>query len=750
MTAAPAAHVSAVDRRFLAALYGLVLLSVAVMCYLYEDPTALVLAAAAAVVSWLLVDSPRGRALPKLAINSFLVLIALNFWREVWDGESFNLMNSLGHFIVGLLICKFFEQKRPRDVAQIFVLSLLLVVASAMYSSTLSFALLLIVYFAALVYTAVLLNLRLHTQAVTSGWRVPAVFPANGRDPRLTRDIRLTTIRAVLVLLPLATVVFLAIPRTRGNAFFSRLNAGATFQTGFSEEVRFQDYGRLNQSDAVALDVSFYQKGVNVGAEIVEPYFRGLTLEIYDSRYGRWSHDRHADEDVSVKLDNDGYALLAPPTAYLEAEPLVQEYRISTPKRDFLFHVSPVLSVTVPKQQEVYFSRNAMVIQAGQRPGPATYRVESLGRAGEPLHTPDVPHRPPETDAPSGEIQAMARRLAGDQLPPAGVALTPEQMQAIASRFETYLRLNYPYSLEFTRGDNDLEPITDFLLNHKETGGHCEYFAASMVMLCRSVNIEARMVTGYHGGEFNSLSNSFTVLQRHAHAWAEYYVPGIGWVHSDPSPISATSSYSGSMLARWAMELRQIVQNVWLTSVVTFDNESRQRVAAWIGELLGAYKRMDIWQADIWTKVLFGISSLGIPAVLFYAWRSIERDRRARALLGPARRHARLSGDGVFLEELLRLIARRLATDGAPEAAARRHARRLDQTPREFIDTAAPVLGPAAEDARWLVGTFYSLRFGGIAVTPEVRKQIAQAMRRVREAVRIPVEAVPVSAAGRP
>jgi transglutaminase-like putative cysteine protease len=724
-----------VDRRFIAALYGLVLLSIGIMCHLQEDATALLIASAAATASWLVVDSPRGRPLPKLVINILLVLIALNFWREAWDGESFNLMTSLGHFIVGLLLCKFFELKRPRDIAQMFVLSLLLVVASSMYSSAISFALLLAIYFAALVYTTVLLNLRLQSQAVTARRRMPAVFPVNGQQRLLARDIRLTTVRAVLLLIPLATVIFLALPRTRGSSLFSHLSASGTFQTGFSEEVHFQEYGQLNQSDAVALEVSFYQHGTNVGAQIVDPYFRGVTLEIYDARFGRWSRDRHAADDTPIRLDADSYAFL-PSLSPTTTDPLVQEYRVSSPRREFLFHVAPAVAVTVPKQDEISYSRESMILQAGQRPGPVSYRIESSGRPNTTVLAGSPPRRPPESDAPTAEIQGLARRIAGDALPPTGTPMTAEQIQMIASRFETYLRLNYPYSLEFTRIDRNLEPITDFLLNHQQAGGHCEYFAASMVMLCRSVNIEARMVTGYHGGEFNSLANSFTVLQRHAHAWAEYYVPDLGWVQSDPSPITPSVSYSNSLLARWALEFRQIVQNTWLTSFVTFDNESRQRIVAWIHDILGAVQRLDIWQADLWTKLILAASTLGIAAVVFYVWRRIRREQAARALLGPACRHARLTGDGIFLEELLRLISRRAVADGTANGASRAASRRIDQTPREFIDAYAPLLGPAADDARWLVSTFYGIRFGGTPVTADVRKQIAQAMRRVRDALR--------------
>lgn len=732
------------DRRFLAALYGLVLLCVAVFCQLHETFTPLVLTGAAMVVASLIIDSSRGRPLPKLVINTFLVGVALNFWREASDGESFNLMTSLGHFIIGLLICKFFERKTPRDVAQVLVLSLLIVVASTMYSTAMSFAAILVAYFGMLIYTVILLHLRMQTSEVTTRRRMPSHLLANGQHRWFARDVRMTTFRALVVLVPVALVVFLIVPRTRGGSFLMRWSAGGTFQTGFSEEVRFQEYGRLNQSDAIALEVWFYQNKVNVGAEIVDPYFRGVTLEVYNEDTGRWIHER-SDVLEEVPME-EGYGMLSPPSFYSQVYPLEQVYKVAAPFREYLFHVGTPIGVSAPKQRSLLFSRRSLVLKANDRFGPSLYTIEALPRPDPTLYPADPPRRPPESDAPTAQIRELALRLVGDMLPadgagaaPAGGAgLTPERIQAIAGRFESYLRSTYPYSLEFRREDKDLEPITDFLLNHKESGGHCEYFAAAMVMLCRSVNIEARMVTGYHGGEFNSLSNSFTVLQRHAHAWTEYYIPGQGWVHCDPSPISLSSNYSGSMWRRWMQELSQIIQNAWLSAVVTFDNESRQAIAAWFSNLLSAYQRTDIWKADLLTRLMFGLPAMGLVAVFYWAVRRIRQEREQRAILGPLRKFGRLTGDSLFMDELFRLVGRKVREVSSRETASAKAQRRPDETPLEYIAAAAPVLGPVSDDAQWLVSTFYSMRFGGISMTPALRRQIAQTMRRVKIALHPP------------
>jgi transglutaminase-like putative cysteine protease len=65
--------------------------------------------------------------------------------------------------------------------------------------------------------------------------------------------------------------------------------------------------------------------------------------------------------------------------------------------------------------------------------------------------------------------------------------------------------------------------------------GFCEHFAGSFVFLMRAAGIPARVVTGYQGGETNDLGGYFIVRQSDAHAWAEVWLQGQGWVRVDPT-----------------------------------------------------------------------------------------------------------------------------------------------------------------------------------------------------------------------
>jgi transglutaminase-like putative cysteine protease len=99
------------------------------------------------------------------------------------------------------------------------------------------------------------------------------------------------------------------------------------------------------------------------------------------------------------------------------------------------------------------------------------------------------------------------------------------------ARIQRYLQSNHHYSLEVDPGDGD--PVSSFIL--KKLDGHCEYFAASTVVLARAAGIPARYVVGYYAHE-KAGDGGTVVRERDAHAWAECWVDGAGWVTVDATP----------------------------------------------------------------------------------------------------------------------------------------------------------------------------------------------------------------------
>ncbi|MCF8211775.1 MAG: DUF3488 and transglutaminase-like domain-containing protein, partial [Rhodoferax sp.] len=110
----------------------------------------------------------------------------------------------------------------------------------------------------------------------------------------------------------------------------------------------------------------------------------------------------------------------------------------------------------------------------------------------------------------------------------------------------------YTYTLE--PGVFGQHTADEFWFDRKE--GFCEHIASSFAILMRALDIPARVVTGYQGGEVNSVDDYWTVRQSDAHAWTEVWVAERGWVRVDPTSAVApgrTGSFQRLEAPRGAM-----------------------------------------------------------------------------------------------------------------------------------------------------------------------------------------------------
>jgi transglutaminase-like putative cysteine protease len=103
-----------------------------------------------------------------------------------------------------------------------------------------------------------------------------------------------------------------------------------------------------------------------------------------------------------------------------------------------------------------------------------------------------------------------------------------------AAVLEAYLR-QFPYSLKVPGPPSDRDAVDYFLFDLKK--GYCDYYASAMVMMARAAGLPARLVEGYSEGIYDQMEGQFVVRASNAHAWAEIYFPGIGWVEFEPTPI---------------------------------------------------------------------------------------------------------------------------------------------------------------------------------------------------------------------
>jgi len=142
--------------------------------------------------------------------------------------------------------------------------------------------------------------------------------------------------------------------------------------------------------------------------------------------------------------------------------------------------------------------------------------------------------------------------------------------RAIAAKIISYLQQNHTYTLDPpppAQFDEELEyyldPVEEFLL-YENTQGNCEYFASAMIMLCRSLHLQARLALGYLMQEYIPELDYYLVRQRDAHSWVEIYTADADWISFDPtppalvSPASQSRSYLAHALYRLSVNLEAL------------------------------------------------------------------------------------------------------------------------------------------------------------------------------------------------
>lgn len=203
----------------------------------------------------------------------------------------------------------------------------------------------------------------------------------------------------------------------------------------------------------------------------------------------------------------------------------------------------------------------------------------------------------------------------------------------------------YTYTLEpGVYGQNTAD---EFWFDKKE--GFCEHIASSFVILMRALDVPARIVTGYQGGEQNSVDGFWTIRQSDAHAWAEVWYEGRGWVRVDPtsavSPgrtgafqrLAAPQNVVGQVLTnlspRFSLQLRatwEAINNSWSQWVLNYTQSKQLSLLKDIG-----------FKSPSWEDLSYVLIGIVIVVSLFGAvwglWERTQHDPWLR-LLGKARK----------------------------------------------------------------------------------------------------------------
>jgi hypothetical protein len=207
------------------------------------------------------------------------------------------------------------------------------------------------------------------------------------------------------------------------------------------------------------------------------------------------------------------------------------------------------------------------------------------------------------------------------------------------------------------------DALDDFLFRRR--AGFCEHYAAAFTTLMRAAWLPARIVVGYHGGQYNSVGHYIIVRQYHAHAWCEVWLAGAGWLRVDPTDAIAPERVSSSLAtalrpspertgttgvsdtAWWRTATGQLglawdsISYRWDLHVQNFDEDQQRTFLASLGFSIGSRLRMLLWSA----------LGAGLLLALLVAWHHLPRGRNGDAALRAYERLcARLAAAGVTRE----------------------------------------------------------------------------------------------------
>jgi hypothetical protein len=253
------------------------------------------------------------------------------------------------------------------------------------------------------------------------------------------------------------------------------------------------------------------------------------------------------------------------------------------------------------------------------------------------------------------------------------------------------------------------DTVDDFLFVTRE--GFCEHFSSAFVYLMRAAGVPARVVTGYQGGEVNYVDRIITVRQSDAHAWAEVYLAGRGWVRVDPTaaavPGRVESGIARAVRAGDPLPLLMRPQLEWLRGLRANWEALAHRWNVWVLGY-GVERQRDLMlrigmrDAD-WRKLTAAMATtLGAFTLLLLAW-SLRRFARADRV-----------------QRAWEAFARKLARGGLVRAP--------HEGPRDFARRAAERLPAARPGIEAIAELYLAARYG----RAPSRERIAELERRVR------------------
>jgi transglutaminase-like putative cysteine protease len=273
-------------------------------------------------------------------------------------------------------------------------------------------------------------------------------------------------------------------------------------------------------------------------------FWRGETFDLWDGR--TWTRS----EPQRYAVAPDGTVLPGVDDLGVNGDDeFTQRIRIEADFADVVYSASSPVRVEARRALAQRFDGTLSTAGFAMGRG-ATYTVTSRRTALSPELLREAGRQPaPEALAAryAAEPTATPRVLEAARQVTEGIPSTYDQVLAL----ERWMGARTEYSLDAPLSPTGVDVVDHFLFESRQ--GWCEQIASSLVVLARANGIPARLVSGFVPDERDPVTGTFVVRARDAHAWAEVWFAGVGWVPFDPTadvPLAGADE-SGDTLGEW-------------------------------------------------------------------------------------------------------------------------------------------------------------------------------------------------------
>jgi hypothetical protein len=597
-----------------------------------------------------------------------------------------SLLDGLVRLLLILLLYRLFTRRSLRDVRDAAFLSFFMLVAASAVTFGVAFLFVFVVLLVVGTWMLILYHMLSESERAPERTRI-----VGGARAALARPLLGLSLAASVATFLIAVGLFFIIPRVGQAALPLRTRVGPMV-SGFSDRVELGAFGQIEADPAVVMRVQIVE-GPPEPERLANLRWRGIAFDHFNG--WAWSVGRPSPMTLIRSLDS--------------------QFGIDVPRQS-----GPIVKQEIylePIGTEVLFGA-PRVLQLGIRADAVT--VDDMGSISVPVptarlqytvHSQLEPIEPPDAGearaAGWARLQGRERFLQIPPLPARIAGLAREVTAGSRSSYEAALRLTAFLSREFRytlllERTTRLEPLEEFLFVRRS--GNCEYFAASLAVMLRTLGIPARVVSGFQRGEWNPYGRYFMVRLRDAHSWVEAYFDGVGWVTLDPSPRGEGEDAMPGPVSLYLDALRMR----WYRYVVNWSFRDQLMVAGKVHDRVSAWRqwRLEAPEAGSLPRPVLPALVVLVGVVGLVLWTRARPARTARAV-------ARIPG---FYQGALRALGR-LGLSPEP-----------DETAREFsvrVAAVAPACGIAL--AR-ITDAYERCRFGAATLTEPELAEVADCL----------------------